>query len=296
MTSTGNDSWAPTYDFASDEDPPRKINDAALQTQLQALAEYLSDHEAAVANVIGDDDTLRDHIVRIRHLHPELSAYFESHIEGSVVTNALVYYQTVRVATTANITLNDEQEIDGIDVVADDRILVKNQTDPIENGLYVVVAGDDWVRADDLPDDADAGSGWAVIVSEGDTNGETAWAILSGGDDTPIVGTDEIEFFAVFSEFPVTVAHGGTGGTTQEEAAISLGFMRRIEAEIIGDDSTTSFPLAHSLDTEYLVVSIRDSDTGEEVECDLIVTDTEVTVGFATAPVTDKTYNVAIIG
>jgi hypothetical protein len=53
-----------------------------------------------------------------------------------------------RVATTANITLSGAQTIDGIACVADDRVLVKNQTLPAENGVYVVASGA-WSRAAD---------------------------------------------------------------------------------------------------------------------------------------------------
>jgi len=42
----------------------------------------------------------------------------------------------VRVGTTANITLSAAQTIDGVAVVADDRVLVKDQTDGTENGIY----------------------------------------------------------------------------------------------------------------------------------------------------------------
>ena len=43
----------------------------------------------------------------------------------------------VVVATIANITLSGEQTINSVAVVAGDRVLVMNQTDPVENGIYV---------------------------------------------------------------------------------------------------------------------------------------------------------------
>jgi len=46
----------------------------------------------------------------------------------------------VIVATTANITLSGLQSIDGVTVAASDRVLVKNQTAPAENGIYVASA------------------------------------------------------------------------------------------------------------------------------------------------------------
>lgn len=50
----------------------------------------------------------------------------------------------VVVATTANITLNDEQNVDSIDLLEGDHVLVWKQTDETENGIYQVRAGADW--------------------------------------------------------------------------------------------------------------------------------------------------------
>ena len=54
-----------------------------------------------------------------------------------------------RAATTANITLSGTQTIDGITLVAGDRVLVKNQTAGANNGIYEVAAGA-WARAYDF--------------------------------------------------------------------------------------------------------------------------------------------------
>lgn len=71
-------------------------------------------------------------------------------------------------ATTANILLTDEQTIDGVAVVAGDRVLVKTQTDAKENGIYVVSTGD-WVRSRDFASARDVQSGTMVVVSGGAT-------------------------------------------------------------------------------------------------------------------------------
>ena len=64
-------------------------------------------------------------------------------------TTSLAVKAPVIAATTANITLSGEQTIDSVAVVADDRVLVKNQTDGIENGVYTAASGA-WVRAIDF--------------------------------------------------------------------------------------------------------------------------------------------------
>lgn len=61
----------------------------------------------------------------------------------------------VVIATQSNITLSGTQTIETVAVLAGNRVLVRAQTDPLENGIYNVAAGawtrsTDWNRADDV--------------------------------------------------------------------------------------------------------------------------------------------------
>jgi hypothetical protein len=96
--------------------------------------------------------------------------------------------QAVRAATTANITLSAAQTIDGVSLIAGDRVLVKNQTTASGNGIYVVAAGA-WSRSSDADSAAEL-LGAQVFVSEGTTNGD---AIFKQTTDAPItLGTSNI--------------------------------------------------------------------------------------------------------
>lgn len=80
---------------------------------------------------------------------------------------------SVRAATDGNISLTGEQTIDGVSVVADDRVLVKNQTTPNQNGIYVASAGA-WSRSSDTDTWAELVSAY-VFVEEGTSNADTGW-------------------------------------------------------------------------------------------------------------------------
>lgn len=70
-----------------------------------------------------------------------------------------------RAASTANVTsLSGPTTIDGVALIADDRVLLKNQTTPSQNGMYIVNAGS-WTL---LPDASDTGS--LAFVLEGTLN------------------------------------------------------------------------------------------------------------------------------
>lgn len=102
---------------------------------------------------------------------------------------------SVRAATTVNITLSGTQTIDGVSVIAGDRVLVKNQSTASANGIYVVAAGS-WSRSDDANTSAEVTSGMFTFVSEGTAN-DNAGFVLTTND--PIVLDTTNLTFAQFS-------------------------------------------------------------------------------------------------
>lgn len=79
----------------------------------------------------------------------------------------------VRAATTANITLSGTQTIDWISLVANDLVLVKNQSTWSQNGVYVVDAGA-WTRATNYNTTDHFNRRYIYIIS-GTTNTATLW-------------------------------------------------------------------------------------------------------------------------
>lgn len=88
---------------------------------------------------------------------------------------------SVRAATTANITLSGTQTIDGVSVVAADRVLVKNQSTASQNGIYLCAAGA-WTRALDFDAWAEL-PGAFTFVEGGTVNSTTGWTcnVAPGG-------------------------------------------------------------------------------------------------------------------
>lgn len=109
-----------------------------------------------------------------------------------------------RVATTANLDLDGLETIDGISVIADDRVYVKDQTLTKENGLYLCKAGA-WTRTDDANTWAELIQAYAMI-QEGTDNAGSSWVcnISSGG----VLETDPIP---VTQFFDVTTYSAGDG-------------------------------------------------------------------------------------
>jgi hypothetical protein len=119
-----------------------------------------------------------------------------------------------RVATTANITLSGEQTIDGVAVVTDDRVLVKEQTTGSENGVYVADSGA-WSLDKDWDGAFDVREGTLVQVNNGTSNGEKFFRVTTTG--TIIPGTTSIAFeVALFSSLTgVVFTQAGTGAVSR---------------------------------------------------------------------------------
>ena len=100
---------------------------------------------------------------------------------------------SVRAATTANITLSGTQTIDGVALVAGDRVLVKNQTTASANGIYVVATGA-WARATDADNTpgSEVHGGMFCFVTEGAANADSGWVLTT--NDPVTLGTTNLAF------------------------------------------------------------------------------------------------------
>src|SRR5689334_21378309 len=84
------------------------------------------------------------------------------------VAEGLAMKAPCRVATTANITLAGLQTIDGVTLADSDRVLVWQQTDATQNGIYVASSGN-WTRDLDFDGNLDVVKGSQVLVTSGTT-------------------------------------------------------------------------------------------------------------------------------
>ena len=136
------------------------------------------------------------------------AATSKAYVDNAI--NGLAWKQSVRAATSPNdanagnlAALSGLLTVDGITLIAGDRVLVKNQTTQLQNGIYVAAAGA-WVRSTDFDVPSDV-NGAAVFIREGTLQGRTGWTQTAA---VTAVNTDAMNF-VVFSATGGAVARVG---------------------------------------------------------------------------------------
>lgn len=126
------------------------------------------------------------------------------------VAVGLDVHTSVRAASTGNLVVAsgvvNGVTIDGVTVATGDRVLLKNQTAPAENGVYIVAVSGAAARASDMNSSANYTSGAFVLVEQGTVNAATGWIVTTQGTIT--VGTTSVTW-TQFSASATVVAGNG---------------------------------------------------------------------------------------
>jgi len=164
------------------------------------------------------------------------------------VKQSLDIKDSVRVASTGNVSLTSGSSdleagdtIDGVTLVAGDRVLLKNQSTASENGIYVAVAsGGTPARSDDANASAEVTSGMFVWVEEGTSNGDQGYVLTTNNVIT--LNTTDLTFTQFSGAGQITAGNGLTksGNTINvvpDDVTLSV---TADEIKLKGDVTTTA--------------------------------------------------------
>jgi hypothetical protein len=233
-----------------------------------------------------------------------VKTYVDNQLQG------LSWKTAVRAATTAAVTLATDLEnadtLDGVTLATGDRILVKNQADQTENGVYIVAASGAPTRATDANSGAELVNA-TVFVAEGTANADKVYTQTTNATIT--IGASNVVFAEVnggtVPAASTTVA-GKVELATQAEAEAKTDTDRALTAVsvvnfpikktfTIGDGAETSYTLTHSLGTKEVMTQVRQAADDVVVECDIVNTSTSaVTLTFTVAPASNAIKAVVI--
>jgi hypothetical protein len=132
-------------------------------------------------------------------------AYVDNLVNG--VANGIKWKDSVIVGSVANgaiaTAFANGQTVNGVTLTTGDRILLKAQSDGIENGIYIVENSGAPTRSSDMATGSLSAS-VAVFLSQGSVSSDTAW-VCTNDDGGDVVGTDAL----IFTQFSSSSAVAG---------------------------------------------------------------------------------------
>lgn len=160
------------------------------------------------------------------HADPSSAMHYTTKQYVDALAAGIQLKDPVVAATTANITLSGAQTIDGVSVIAGDRVLVKNQTDATENGIYVAASGA-WSRSTDM----DLGTEFnnaLTFVQGGTAHGNEQWRVTTTGTIT--LGSTAIAWGLFFAseDLSFTSPLSKSGGVVSLAGLSSVGSAHRL--------------------------------------------------------------------
>lgn len=170
------------------------------------------------------------------------------------------FFPPVRVASTGSPltpSTGGLLTVDGITLVAGDRVLCKDETSAVNNGIYAANTGP-WTRTADASTNQQFFSGMAVIAALGIINAKSIF-VCTCTDDPVVVGTSLITFAA---QLPVGAGNVvGPGSSTTGYVAT----FANTTGELLSATSTTGTGQAVLADSPSLTTPSLDSATAVSI-------------------------------
>lgn len=192
--------------------------EAAIEADI--LHTKISDFDAGVqantldslANPVADVELNNQKITGLADPVGAQDAATKAYVDATA--NGLDVKASVRVATTASITLSGTQTIDGVVLVAGDRVLVKDQSTGSENGIYEVASGS-WARSSDADNapGSEVTSGMFTFVEEGSASASAGFVLQTANPIT--LDTTSLSFVQFSGAGQVVAGNGMTKTGTQ---------------------------------------------------------------------------------
>ena len=194
-----------------------KLNSGAISSDLSASATTTELARADAAKAYADAR------------YTAATEYADSVAQGLDIKDSVRAATVPTVSYTLATDFENNDVVDGVTLATGDRVLLKDQADASENGIYIVAATGAPSRADDS-DQGNLTGGAFVFVEEGSANADNGFVCTTDG--TPTLDTDDVNFAQFSGAGSVTAGDAlsktgnqidvVTDGTTIEVASDSL--------------------------------------------------------------------------
>jgi len=175
------------------------------------------------------------------------------------IAQGLNIKSSVRASTVSGLNVNlssnsNPNPIDGVSLKDGDRVLLLEQDDRSENGIYNAVDADDpttWVRSNDADEDSNVTNGTFTLVLEGDLGGNIGFIVTT--EDPITLGQTDIDFGRFTGATNVSAGRGLT----------SVGSQLNVEdifIETTGDSMSGNLDMGGSNTVENVASPSNDTD------------------------------------
>ena len=170
-----------------------KAADAALDSAIKSVSDVADAAvEKAGDTMAGTLNMSNNRITNLPTPTDDADAATKAYVDAN--SQGLDVKSSVRAASTGAVSvanLGAGTVVDGVSLVEGDRVLLKDQADASENGIYVVGATQG-ARAADFDSDDEVTSGSFTFVEEGTTNGSNGYVLVTA--DAITVGSTNMSF------------------------------------------------------------------------------------------------------
>lgn len=229
--------------------------------------------------------------------------YVDSVAQGLSVIGSVNAGSIANVADLADVTV-----VGGVTLADNDRVLLKNQVTATENGIYVYDLATTTLTLSTNLEDTDLKQGSYVLVTEGTlaatgwivtdyTAGASTWTQFSAANEYTAGTAIDITENAISVKYAdgLTISEGGDL-IVDHAGGVPFKYSENNDALTAVSGSVT-WVVAHSLNTQDVVVQLRDLTSNSSVEVDVTYTSVdEVTLSWVSGNVSADLYRVTVIG
>lgn len=222
----------------------------------------------------------------------------KDYVDGLV--DGVVWKNSVRAASDSNVSIaTPPTGFDGVTLAEGDRILLLGQTLPAENGIYLFTNTSTALTRTDDASTAEELEQALVPVQEGTNHGGR---VFRQTEVNLTLNTDPIIFIGFGDAIPNATeltpgkielaTQAETNAGLDEEKAVTpktlanFSGLNKFYTALVGDGTATTYAITHNLQTENIVVSVREAAGNKaEVNCEIRYVDTNnISLIFAVAP------------
>lgn len=212
ITTTGANTDAITVTPSANGTVTIALNVADADSAGLLTGAFFTDLTNATTSSTSNTLAKRDGNGNISVATPTADAHAATKAYVDAARSGLDVKQSVRVASVAPVAIATALEagdvIDGVTLVAGDRVLLKDQSTASENGIYVAVASGAASRATDADSSAEVTTGMFTFVSEGTVNADNGFVLTT--NDTITLGTTGLTFVQFSGAGQITAGNGLT--------------------------------------------------------------------------------------